>query len=619
MSIIMLRNISLSYGERTLFNDISVDFQERQKVGIVGRNGAGKSTLLKIIAGIEKPDEGIVSKEKNKTIAYMAQEMVLRSDKKIFDEAFTIFEKFTRLEAERDQIEKELETEPDHAEQLLERYTHIQEKLSHFDRVDAEKQTEDILVGLGFKKDQFNGPVSTLSVGWKMRLVLAKLLLQDADFYLFDEPTNHLDITAKEWFFDFLKHANFGFLLVTHDRYFLEKACDIIFEISHGKGTLYHGNYSYYVKQKEERNRVLQSAYDRQQREITRKKATINRFRASASKAKMAQSMMKQLDRMERIEVEPAEPTIFLSFPELTRPGKVILSVNNVSHTFDTEPLFKNAACEIGRGKKIALIAPNGTGKTTLFNLIADKLPLQNGTIEFGHNVTDALFEQDQTRALDGESTVFDEVQNNTKNVSDNAIRSFLGSFLFRGDDIEKKIKVLSGGEKNRVAMVKVLLQNANFLLLDEPTNHLDLFAKAVLLQALQKYPGTILFVSHDHNFIQELATDILELSPNGLYHYPGKYEEFLQDTQASRDSKSPTPKKSSKAAPQKKHSASHKKYKKIENRISKLEKELEKLQLELATLSYGTPAYTKSMEKILVTKQKLEAAEKERESLQRD
>ncbi len=619
MPIIMLRNISLSYGERTLFKDISVDFQERQKVGVVGRNGAGKSTLLKIIAGIEKPDEGSVSKEKNKTIAYMAQEMVLRSDKTIIDEAFTVFEKFTRLEAEQHQIEKELETEPAHAEQLLERYTHIQEKLSHFDRADAEKQTEDILVGLGFKKEQFNGPVATLSVGWKMRLVLAKLLLQNADFYLFDEPTNHLDITAKEWFFDFLKRANFGFLLVTHDRYFLEKACDIIFELSHGKGTLYHGNYSYYVTQKEERNRVQQSAYNRQQREIAHKKATINRFRASASKAKMAQSMMKQLDRMERIEVEPAEPTISLSFPELTRPGKVILSVNNVSHTFDEEPLFKNAACEIGRGKKIALIAPNGTGKTTLFNLISGKLPLQDGTIEFGHNVTDALFEQDQTRALNAESTVFDEVQNNTKNVSDSAIRSFLGSFLFRGNDIEKKIKVLSGGEKNRVAMVKVLLQNANFLLLDEPTNHLDLFAKAVLLQALQRYPGTILFVSHDHNFIQELATDILELSPNGLYHYPGKYEEFLQDTQAARDAtKSTIVKEASKPIAHKKDSASHKEFKKIENRINKLEKELEKLLLALATLSYGTPEYTKNMEKISATKQKLEAAEKEWKQLQK-
>ncbi len=618
MSILMLKNISLSYGERKLFDDISVDFQADHKVGIVGRNGAGKSTLLKIISGMEKPDEGVVSKERGKTIAYMAQEMTLQSNKKVYDEAFTVFDAFTTLEKEQAQIEQELETAPDNAEQLLDRYMHVQEKLANFDRIESENKTEEILIGLGFKREQFAQPVQELSVGWKMRLVLAKLLLQNADFYLFDEPTNHLDITAKEWFFDFLRHAPFGYLLVTHDRYFLQKACDIILDLSHGKATLYHGNYTYYIEQKEERNRVLQSAYARQQREIATKKATIDRFRASASKAKMAQSMMKQLDRIERIEVEPAEPTIHISFPELTRPGKVALSVKGVSHAFDKGPLFNNATCEISRGQKVALLAPNGTGKTTLFNIICDKLPIQNGSVEFGHNVKHALFEQDQTRALNGESTIFDEIQNNTSNVSDGQIRSFLGSFLFSGKDVEKKIKVLSGGEKNRVAMVKVLLQNANFLLLDEPTNHLDLFAKSVLLQALKKYPGTILFVSHDHDFIQELATDILELSPNGLYHYPGKYEEFLQDTQQKFTSDPEPKKKQPKEAPKKELSTQKRReLRKLENKVSKLEKELESLHVELAALSYGTEKYSETLSAVSTTKQKLESAEQEWEAAQ--
>ncbi|HLE76401.1 MAG TPA: ABC-F family ATP-binding cassette domain-containing protein [Candidatus Babeliales bacterium] len=618
MSILMLNNISLSYGERTLFDDISVDFQEDQKIGIVGRNGAGKSTLLKIISGMEQPDSGIVSKERGKTVAYMAQEMVLESHKNIYDEAFTVFEVFTALEIEQSKIEAELEKAPDHAEQLLERYMQIQEKLARFDRIQSEKNTEDILIGLGFKREQFNKPVQELSVGWKMRLVLAKLLLEQADFYLFDEPTNHLDITAKEWFFKFLRQAPFGFLLVSHDRYFLEKACDLTFELSHGKGTLYHGSYTYYIEQKEERNRVLQSAHARQQREITKKKETIDRFRASASKAKMAQSMMKQLDRIERIEIEPAEPTIYISFPEPSRPGKVILTVKDVSHSFDGKQLFNHASCEIGRGQKVALLAPNGTGKTTLFNLICGKLPLQHGTVEFGHNVEHALFEQDQTRALNGESTIFDEIQSHTKNVGDATIRSFLGSFLFSGSDVEKKIKVLSGGEKNRVAMVKVLLQNANFLLLDEPTNHLDLFAKSVMLQALKKYPGTILFVSHDHDFIQELATDILELSPNGLYHYPGKYEEFLQDTkQDYSDTVAVTPQAPQAAAPIELSKQRKKDLQKLEAKIASLEKKIADLNLTLETLSYGTPEFSQATEQVVSAQKQLEDAEKKWERWQ--
>ncbi len=622
MSIIMLKNISLHYGERALFNNISADFQEDQKIGIVGRNGAGKSTLLKVIAGLERLDDGTLSKDGKKKIAYMAQDMVLASEKGIYDEAYTVFDTFTNLEKEQAEIEAELETEPDNVEQILDRYMTIQDKLATFDRIDAEKKTSDILIGLGFKKEQFSEPVSQLSVGWKMRLVLTKLLLQNADFYLFDEPTNHLDMTAKEWFYEFLRNAQFGYLLVTHDRYFLEKACDIIFELSHSNGNMYYGNYSFYIQQKEERNRVQQSAYERQQREISKKEATINRFRASASKAKMAQSMMKQLDKMERVEIEPTEPTISLSFPDLKRPGKVILTVQNVSHAFDKGPLFQNSSCEINRGAKVALVAPNGTGKTTLFNLIAGKLPLQNGSIEFGHNVESALFEQDQTIALDQESTIFDEIQHHTKNIPDGVIRSFLGNFLFSGNDVDKKIKVLSGGEKNRVAMVKVLLQKGNFLLLDEPTNHLDLFAKSVLLQALKKYPGTILFVSHDHTFIQELATDILELSTNGLYHYPGTYEEFLDDRKkeiTTSESQS-APKKEAIVTDNKEASGQlYKQIKKLENRIEHIEKDLEKQMLKLATLQYGTSEYQAITEKISVLDKKKYSAMKEWEQLQAD
>ncbi len=617
MSIIQLKNVSLSYGERPIFNEITADFQPTQKIGIVGRNGAGKSTLLKVIAGKEQLDDGSISIDRNKRIAYMPQDVVLASNRPIFDEAFSVFQIFLDLESEAQAIEAKLESAPADAEELMERYVKLLDQLASFERNACEKKTETILLGLGFKKEQFEKPVSELSVGWKMRLVLAKLLLENADFYLFDEPTNHLDISAKEWFFDFLKNASFGYLLVSHDRYFLDKACNVILELSHGNGTMYYGNYSRYVVEKEERNRVLESAFNRQQKEITRKQATIDRFRASASKARMAQSMEKQLDKIERIELEPVEPTISIRFPEIRQPGKIVLTVSDVSYAFERQ-LFKHASCDIKRGSKVALVAPNGMGKTTLFNVITGKLPLQSGSVEFGHNVHPAFFEQDQTQALDGNSTIFDEIQDNTVGVDDGTIRAFLGNFLFSGEDVEKKIKVLSGGEKNRVAMVKVLLQNGNFLLLDEPTNHLDLFAKSVLLQALQAYPGTILFVSHDHAFIQDLATDILELTAQGLYYYPGKYEDFLADKAKHQQSGSSIEKKiEPKKTAVSMDSPQLKSFKKIENRIERLEKERNDLYVDMAHMAYDSPAYKQCSEKISALNQKLQEAMKERESLQ--
>lgn len=607
MSLIILKNLTLSYGDRKLFNGINATFDVDQKVGIVGRNGSGKSTLLKVISGYEKLDDGAVIKNPNKTIAYLPQEMVLRSEKNVYDEAFTVFDRFLKMEKELVQIEHKLDAGEGDTD-LLERYQIVQDTLAHFDRPQAEQRTKEILKGLGFPEQRFNEPVSTLSVGWKMRLALAKLLLQNADFYLFDEPTNHLDITAKEWFYAFLKSAPFGFLLVTHDRYFLEHACDAIFELSHGNGTMFYGNFNRYVVQKKEQRSMLEATRKRQEREIAQKKATAERFRASASKAKTAQNLFRQIEKIKLVELDPVEPTISLRFPQAERPGKVVLTIDDVSHQFDGKELFKNGSAEIARGKKIAIIAPNGTGKTTLFNLIAGKLPLQNGEIEFGHNVSHALFEQDQTRVLNPNKTVMEEVQEACANIPDEMIRGFLGGFLFSGDDVHKKIKVLSGGEKNRVAMVKVLLQKANFLLLDEPTNHLDLYAKAVLLQALQQYDGTILFVSHDHAFIQDLATDILELTPNGLYYYPGSYEQFLEDKkrrEASETQKQPIFQQTERK--KKSPKIGQKELKKREREIEKLEKQIEKEYLILASKEYGSAEYQKCMKRIERIKKSVE------------
>lgn len=616
--MIQLQRVTLNFGTREIFDGISAVFDSDQKVGLVGRNGAGKSTLLKAISGHLHIDSGVISIERGKVLAYLPQEVVLESDKSVFEEAYSVFQKFTDLEIEKERIELLLSKESPDAINLLDNYNNLLIELSKFDKPSALQQTHKILTGLGFSETMKEQAVSTFSVGWKMRLVLAKLLLENADFYLFDEPTNHLDMVTKEWFFDFLRHSNFGYLLVSHDRYFLDNACDYIFEVERGRGKLFTGGFSKYIDQKQHEHDAKQVAYDRQQKELERKQATIERFRASATKAKMAQSMIKQLDKVELIEVDPPMPTIKLRFPESVRSGAVVLSVKNLKKTFGEKLVFKNAQAEVMRGEKIAIIAPNGGGKTTFFNVLTDTLKADEGSIQFGHNVHYAVFEQDQARALNPKNTVFQEVLDACTQMTEATIRSFLGSFLFSGDDIYKKISVLSGGERNRVAMVKVLLQKANFLLLDEPTNHLDLYAKEILLQALKQYDGTILFVSHDHDFLQKVATRIIELTPEGLLSYPGNYDSYVY---AKKNSKSIESK--STINNNKQTNAAHevksvilddpkvlhdlrKELSTAESKINRLEKEIADLNHKFTLVAYGTEQYNSLAKKLETAKKQL-------------
>lgn len=501
--MLQIKNASLTLGTQEIFDDISFQISDDQKVGLVGRNGSGKSTLLKVIAGQIQLDSGQVAIERNKKIAYMPQEIIFDSKNSVLDEAVQEF-------SEDDDIE------------------HV--------KVKAKK----ILTGLGFDNNNLQNqnlqeqPVSELSVGMKMRLVLAKLLLQNADFYLFDEPTNHLDIVTKEWFYNFLKNAKFGFILVSHDRFFLEKVCEIIIELEKHKSTSYYGNFTFYLDQKQKKQELIESTYKRQKKEIDQKQKTIDRFKASASKAKMAQSMVKQIAKIELVEPESPLPSIKLRFPEATRSGSIVLKFDNLKKTFQDKIIFQNISGEIKRGDKVGLVAPNGTGKTTLFNLLIGKYPIEQGKIEFGHNVKYTVFEQDQKKALNPKNTIIEEVLDSCSNITEAEIRGFLGAFLFSSDDVYKKISVLSGGELNRVAMVKVLLQRANFLLLDEPTNHLDIYSKDILLQALQQYDGTLFIVSHDHDFLNNLTNKIFELTPNRLYSYEGNYESYLDQKKAT-------------------------------------------------------------------------------------
>jgi ATP-binding cassette subfamily F protein 3 len=620
--MILLNNISLAFGQRKLFDNLNLALQNDDKVGLLGKNGAGKSTLLKAIAG-ETHVDGSIRISKDTRVAYMPQDIILYSQKTVFDESYSVFDEFLKLEIEMAQLEEKLGSEADDAEEAIEKYCEIQEKLSSFNKADALQRTMEILHGLGFNDESMQQVTNTLSVGWKMRVVLAKLLLQQADFYLFDEPTNHLDLITKEWFLNFLTHSEFGYLLITHDRRFLEQGCDKIFELENGSGTLYYGSYSFYLQQKEERTSVLESAYERQKREIDHKEKIIDRFRGKASKARMAQSMIKKLDKMERIEIPPKPPQIRVSFPPIAQAGKVVLTVENVAHSFGQKLLFKNASCEIKRGSKVALIAPNGCGKTTLFNIIVGKLPLNTGTINTGYNVTTALFEQDQTQVLCPTNSIFQEIQTNCSTVADGTIRGFLASFLFGGDDAFKPISVLSGGEKNRVAMVKTLLQGANFLILDEPTNHLDIPSQDALLDALKRYTGTILIVSHDHAFIQSLADHIIELTPQGLISFPGTYQEYLDQKAnlAALEAKKQAAPTASKVvpvqeeAPKTDHEAL-KQIKKLEGAISKKGYDLERVNNSFADLIYGTAEYTKALDKSSALKQEIATLTQEWEKL---
>ncbi|MBU1007730.1 ABC-F family ATP-binding cassette domain-containing protein [Candidatus Dependentiae bacterium] len=612
--MIILDKITLVFGKQTVFDAISCTISNDNRIGLVGRNGSGKSTLLKVISGQQGVDGGTVSIEKGATIGYMPQEVVLQSDKTIYQETFSVFDDMNVLLAKAKQLESALERDPD--ESLVEQYADVQQKLSEYDVQKAKVDTKKILTGLGFE-GRLDEPVSSLSVGWRMRVVLAKLLLQRADFYLFDEPTNHLDIVTKDWFLHFLKNASFGFMLVCHDRYFLDHLCTKTLELELGKATLYHGNYTFYAEQKVERVRELEAAALRQKKELAQKMKTVERFRASASKAKMAQAMLKKVKKIERIEVATQQKTVAFSFPPVVRSGRVVLKVEGVAHAFDEKQIFKNVSFEVERGEKVALVAPNGLGKTTLFNLITGRLALKTGAIELGYNVSSTIFEQEQDKVLSPDNTILNEVESACRDSETRSmVRKFLGAFLFSGDDVDKKIRVLSGGEKNRVAMVKVLLQHANLLLLDEPTNHLDIQSKEVLLNALRQFKGTILFVSHDRDFLDKLATRILELTPDGVVSYPGNYESYIYHKGSDEISEHEKLSKTVGNSSNKEQYEQRRNRNKLEGKIDRLEKKIHALNEQLELLEYGTDRFTQVYDQLLGAQKQLDESVAEWEQL---
>lgn len=610
--MLILRNLTLSFGNQTVFDHISETIQQSERIGLFGLNGSGKSTLLKAIAGMQKLDGGTISCARGKTIAYLPQEVTLISEASILDETMTTFTVLAAIQKRIEELEAIIAINP-HAEHELETYSDLCMERAALEPEKKRAAAIQMLTGLGFSEAQLNTSVQTLSVGWKMRIVLAKLLLQEADFYLFDEPTNHLDIVAKEWFLQFLESAPFGFLLVCHEKRFLNRLCTHILEIERGKGTRYTGTYDEYVVQKTENRERIYAAYEQQKKEIARQQATISRFKAG-TKSRMAQSMEKRLSKVDRIELPPDSRIMAFPLPPITKSGKTALIVKNVSYRFGERTIFKNVSFELERGAKAAIVAPNGVGKTTLLNVISGRLPLQTGSVELGYQVTTALFDQDQTRSLDLKKSIFDNVAMVAAHASEQTIRGMLGAFLFSGETIQKPAGVLSGGERNRLGMVKTLLQNANLLLLDEPTNHLDIPSKDVLLDALQRYTGTMLFVSHDHDFVNNLATHIIVLSEDGATLYHGTYDEYLYQKQmVGKLSAQPTSthnddtlKKTTSEKPAENDFEHRKKIASIEKTISRLELDITKIGESFADLEYGTAEFDAAMKKLHTLKEQL-------------
>lgn len=621
--MIHLNNLSLSFGLQKIFDDLDLTIAPSDRIGLVGRNGSGKTTLLKAIAERKAPDSGTITCSDQLTIAYLPQEVVLKSDLSILEETLGSYKTVGALRCKARALEQRVRAADPEA---VQEYGQIAEQLAGLNVDYAVRTTEELLFGLGFKHEQLQESVASLSVGWQMRVVLAKLLVQGADFYLFDEPTNHLDIVAKDWFLGFLKEAKFGFMLVSHDRYFLDQLCTKIFELEYGKGVLYQGNYEHYETQKAHATLLLRQAFEQQQKTLKRKQEWVDRFRAKSSKAKLVKSVERSLEKIERIELPPDPQSIHFTFKSVQRSGRVVLEVQNISYSFGQKPVFQNVSFSVERGQKVAVVAPNGVGKTTLFNVLRGKYKPGLGTIKLGYNVQSAIFEQEQHKVLDPKKTILQEVMDHAVNKSEQEVRTFLGSFLFSKDQVVKKTGVLSGGERNRVSMVKVLLQDANFLLLDEPTNHLDIQSKEILLQALTQFDGTILFVSHDRDFVNKLATHIFELSSDGIASYCGNYDSFLaqkaalgknvQDAVHQDFVKKETPENTGKQQLQgvpklRKH------IHKLERTIAKLEASIEKIGFSFAHLEYGTPEFQTAQQKLQEKEAELARAMSEWEKAQ--
>jgi ATP-binding cassette subfamily F protein 3 len=529
--MIQLTGAQKRYGPRILFENTDWLVTPNERAGVVGANGTGKSSLLKVLAGIEGLDAGTISVQKGVTLGYLPQEGLSLSGRTIFAECMTVFSDIRDLELEQESLTRRMaELDPAGQEyaQVAERFHRTEDEFRARDGYTIESQTGAVLSGLGFPQRDWQRRTEEFSGGWQMRIALAKLLLAKPNLLLLDEPTNHLDLEARNWLEEYLGSYPYAFVLVSHDRYFLDVTVRKIVELWNKSLHFYTGGFTRFEQQKDERRAQLRAAYANQQDRIQQLEAFINRFRAQATKAKQVQSRIKELEKIERIEIPPDERTIHFSFPQPKPSGRIVAEFRKVSKAYGDHVVFADGDVIIERGDRVSLVGVNGAGKSTMIKILAGAEPVTSGDYVIGHNVEPDYFAQDQYKELDQSARMIDDLATVAPRATNTELRSILGSFLFSEDDVFKPIGVLSGGERNRYALARMLMVPSNFMLLDEPTNHLDMRAKDVLLSALQKYTGTVVFVSHDRYFIDKLATRVVEVENGRIHVYPGNYEDYL-------------------------------------------------------------------------------------------
>ncbi|MBM3921705.1 MAG: ABC-F family ATP-binding cassette domain-containing protein [Sphingomonadales bacterium] len=523
-----LQNINFEFGARTILQDATWHIQPCERIGLIGYNGTGKSTLLKLLVGEYQPSKGTVERSRGTTIGYLHQDLLsFDTHETILSVALGAFARVLELEKLIETLGVELEKTGD--EKILHQYSDCLQEMDTLDGYSIHHRTEEVLQGLGFSNEDLQRPYKEFSGGWRMRVLLAKMILQQPDLLLLDEPTNHLDLPSIEWLEKYLLHYKGSVVMVSHDKYFLNRMVNKIVELYQQELHIYSGNYDFYEKEKAVRMELQQKAFENQQDYIRQQERIVERFRAKASKAAMAQSIIKKLDKLERIDAaELIRPNIKINFRVDKTPGKVLVELKGINKSFGKNCILKNGVAEIERGDKIALIGANGKGKSTLLRIIAGEEPFEAGERKWGHNVSESFYAQHQLESLRLSHTILEEMKECGSQLNDLELRGLLGCFLFSGDDSDKKISVLSGGEKARVALAKVIVSKANFLLLDEPTNHLDLHSCELLIEALNNYQGTMMLVSHDRHFIAKTTNKIWEIVDQEIKEFKGGYEEWV-------------------------------------------------------------------------------------------
>ncbi len=590
--MLSISNLNFYFGSRALYDGANLHIKPKAKIGLIGANGTGKSTLLRLISGEYTPDGGNISKSGDCTIGFLNQDLLsYQTDDSILEVAMQAFGRQLELQKEIDQVLHKMETNYEDKDVVL--LARLQEEFERLDGYTIQSKTEEILEGLGFNTNDLTRPLRLFSGGWRMRVMLAKLLLQKPSLLLLDEPTNHLDLPSIEWVENYIHDYEGAIVVVSHDRYFLDRTIDHIAEVSGAKITLYPGNYSYYTEEKSLRNEIQKGAFENQQAQIRQTERFIERFKAKASKSRQVQSRVKALEKIDIIDdVIDEKAKVNFKFNFGTEPGRFILFLENISKAYGEKVILKSTSATINRGDKIALIGANGKGKSTLLRVISGAEEIE-GERRTGHNVIESFFAQHQLESLNVDNTLIDELKATGTTKTEMELRSVLGCFLFSGEEVFKKIKVLSGGEKSRVALAKVLISEANFLLLDEPTNHLDMQSVNILIQALQQYEGTYVVVSHDRYFVSHIANKIWYIEDHEIKEYPGSFDEY-ETWMASRPTIQTTV-NASKAKPKPElapvehkpvNQNTEKAIEKLEKSIMELEQEIEKIELEMANVA---------------------------------